>query len=287
MTGKKRRILGLILFFLSVIGYPSDVFGADFSQGLIIRIINAPKDPYYLEVLTRNQVIPTPTDTPSLDYPKELAPPVAALTAQGWIPFHEAGAPLHYHGILGEDYGDYREHRFYAPGLGRDFIFLMVGKDSGKVTISPVLQKTMAEQIVDYDYATGLVRPLNGILGYLLMFLTIFLPAVVTKLTLLGVFKIPYRDNWRIVLLTSLASAVFVIAGSGRILVDEGKAPALTGTLITLPILILFEFLLYCWKFENSDRRRILGFTSSANLISMLIYLMTLVTSHRMFLAGF
>lgn len=287
MTRKKRRILGLILFFLSVLGYPSVVFAADFSHGLIIRVLDAPKETYYLEIMTRTSVNPAVADTPSLEYPRELTKPVSDLMQQGWVPFHPVGEPLHYEGILGEDYGDYREHRFYAPELKGDFLILIVSKETAKVTVSPVFSMTMAEQIVDYKKFSGTARPYNLPFGYFLMFLTILLPAAAIKLLLLANFKIPYRDNGKTVFLTSLLAALLTVAGSGQVLYHFGRPAAINAIILVLPVLILTEFLIYRKKLRNTTVRRILSYVLTTEIISMFLYFVTLVTSHRMFLAGF
>lgn len=287
MTGKKRRILGLILIFLVVIGYPSALYAADLSRGLIIRVLHAPAESYYLEVFTKQPLAKAQVDTPVFDYPVELSSPVEALVRQGWIPFHEPEQPLPDQAVLGQDFGDYREHRFYSPALSGDLLILTVLQSGGEVKTSPVLAMTMAEEIVDYDYVTGRIRPPNPILGYGLMFFSIFLPALFIKESLLGSFKIPYRSNGKVVFLTTLFSSFMVIAGSGQILVHSGRAPALTGALILVPVLLIVEYLVYRQTLHQVGKGRLVAYTATAGLGSLLLYLVTLFMSHRIFLSGF
>lgn len=286
MSDQKRRIFNLILFFFLTVGYSFPASAADPSNGLIIRVLNPPPGVYYLEVMTRQKAQPAPTGLPVIPYPSALSSATERFAAQGWIPFHDPTSGGTVLALRGEDFGGYREHRFYSADLAGEFTILTVSAE-GEARLSAVLQKTMAEQLVDYDYGRGVIRASQEGLGYVMMFFSIFVPMFLLEMVLLAAFRIPYQGNGKVVLLMNLFSALLVTGAAGRLLVQEGRLAALWGGLWLLPVLILLETLVYFRGFSRASRGRILAYSVGANLVSQLFFLSTLFTSHRLFLAGF
>lgn len=231
---KKRSVLWcmLILALTALLTVPVQADTGPKPQ-LIVRVENAPQEPYYLDLLEEGEGTGGDKEGLSWSYSEEeraaldegLLDALLAAVPEGYRACTvegTGGAPMW--GELAAEHTDRAGnplHTFSYAGVPETYRILLVTK-SGQSYLSPTLTRSVLQSSVTVDFAAGTVSAPPAALGYVLQFLATFLPTLFIEGVVLAAFGYSLRKSWRPFLLLNLvtqgALAAFLAAtalGSG------------------------------------------------------------------------
>lgn len=181
---------------------------------LIVRVENAPEEPYYLDILAEGNYEDGANSFDGLEWSysdeeiaaldQELLEALRAAVPEGWhacTAEGSTGAPM-----WGDLYPDEDGlHTFGYHGVPDTYRVLMVAK-SGKVFLSDVCTRKVLQSSATVDWAgrTVTVPPTRA--GYVLQFLSTFLPTILLEVLLLLLFGFSWKRNWKSFLLVNLVT---------------------------------------------------------------------------------
>ena len=181
---------------------------------LTIRVENAPKEPYYLDILAEGNYgdAANPFDGLEWSYSddeiaaldQELLEALRAAVPEGWhacTAEGSTGAPM-----WGDLYPDEDGlHTFGYHGVPDTYRVLMVTK-SGEVFLSAVCTRKVLQSSATVDWAGKAVTAPPTWVGYVLQFLSTFLPTILLEGLLLLAFGFSWKRNRKPFLLLNLVT---------------------------------------------------------------------------------
>ena len=259
---------------------------------LIVRVKNAPQEPYYLDLLAKgdwdaedgNRI-----DGIDWNYDgKEdtLDPDLLALLRDnvptGWhacVAQGTTGAP-----IYGELYSENTDasgndlHVFGYHGVPSTYRIILVTQ-SGKVWISDTLERKVLQSSVTVHWAddpesTTVTIP-STVTGYLLQFLATLVPTLLIEGALLLLFRYSWKKNWEAFLLVNVLTQGFLAVASVYVTAHNGVS-AWYLFFFLLPaelIILLVELYLYagCGLLTGHSKGRAAAYAITANLASAVL----------------
>lgn len=247
---------------------------------LTIRVVNAPTELYYLDLLIQN---PGSYDNlrngGSAPYDQALLDGLHSWENAGWYPAYAGGTNIPLFGDLtGEPDGGVMVHTFTYLGLPQTFRIAVSGAD-GTVQAAPdPFTRQVFRTSITYDYSKNAIVGVTPVcLSYAVQFLSTFLPTLVIEGLVLLLFGFKLRENWKFFLLLNFITQVVLTATLGTALITAG------------PLLVYFYFLpaelvvtlaemLACGRFlRGRSRRRRAAYALCANLASAAFGVFTLM----------
>lgn len=259
---------------------------------LIVRVKNAPQEPYYLDLLAKgdwgaedgNRI-----DGIDWNYDgKEdtLDPDLLALlhdnVPAGWhacVAQGTTGAP-----IYGELYSENTDasgnalHWFGYVGVPSTYRIILV-TESGKVWVSDILNRRVLQSSVTVNWSddtsavTVSVPPI--IPGYLLQFVATLVPTLLIEGIILLLFQYSWKQNWKAFLLVNLITQGLLAIASSVYAIQSG--PNMFSYLIFfLPaelFILIAEAYLYAGRgmLKGHSKKRAAAYAVTANLISAIL----------------
>lgn len=179
---------------------------------LTIRVENAPEEPYYLDILAEGNYEDAASSFDGLEWSysdeeiaaldQELLEALRAAVPEGWhacTAEGSTGAPM-----WGDLYPDEDSlHTFGYHGVPDTYRVLMVTK-SGEVFLSEVCTRKVLQSSATVDWAGRTVTVPPTWAGYVLQFLSTFLPTILLEGVLLLLFGFSWKRNWKPFLLVNL-----------------------------------------------------------------------------------
>lgn len=181
---------------------------------LTIRVENAPEEPYYLDILAEGNYEDAASSFDGLEWSysdeeiaaldQELLEALRAAVPEGWhacTAEGSTGAPM-----WGDLYPDEDGlHTFGYHGVPNTYRVLMVTK-SGEVFLSEVCTRKVLQSSATVDWAGRTVTVPPTWAGYVLQFLSTFLPTILLEGVLLMLFGFFWKRNWKPFLLVNLVT---------------------------------------------------------------------------------
>lgn len=276
----KRQVYTFIvcMFFLIT---PLSVFAlADMGPkpDLVIRVINAPDERYYLDLL-----IPRSGTISNLEYDwyetehdMEMVARLYDWGEKGWYPaFAMGGNGMLFGSLTGRQERGEMVHRFTYFGLPWTFRIVTATAHGAQATAESYTRGAF-HSVITYDYAENTFTAPPVWLLYLTQFLSTALPTLLIESILLLLFRFKWRENAKVFLLTNIATQFFLTVTMGRIFIVQGGYAAYYFMLLPIELAIfLAEGFVYVRHMEGGSMGRRIGYTICANAASMLIGILT------------
>lgn len=290
---KRKSLRVLVCALLASLALTTFAF-ADFGPKpqLIVRVKNAPQEPYYLDLLAKgdwgaedgNRI-----DGIDWNYDgKEdtLDPDLLALLRDnvpaGWhacVAQGTTGAP-----IYGELYSENTDasgnalHRFGYVGVPSTYRIILV-TESGKVWVSDILNRRVLQSSVTVNWSDDTsavtVSVPSTIPGYLLQFVATLVPTLLIEGIILLLFQYSWKQNWKAFLLVNLITQGLLAIASSVYAIQSG--PNMFSYLIFfLPaelFILIAEAYLYAGRgmLKGHSKKRAAAYAVTANLISAIL----------------
>ena len=259
---------------------------------LIVRVKNAPQEPYYLDLLAKgdwdaedgNRI-----DGIDWNYDgKEdtLDPDLLALLREnipaGWhacVAQGTTGAPM-----WGELYAEGTDasgnalHWFGYVGVPSTYRIILV-TESGKVWVSDILNRRVLQSSVTVNWSDDTsavtVSVPSTIPGYLLQLVATLVPTLLIEGIILLLFQYSWKQNWKAFLLVNLITQGLLAIASSVYAIQSG--PNMFSYLIFfLPaelFILIAEAYLYAGRgmLKGHSKKRAAAYAVTANLISAIL----------------
>lgn len=201
---------------------------------LTIRVINAPAELYYLDLLIQD---PGSYDNlkygDSAPYDQELLGGLHSWEDEGWYPAYAGGTKIPLFGDLtGVSENGVMVHTFTYLGLPQTFRIAVSGADGTVQAVSEPFTRQVFRTTITYDYANNAVVGVTPVwLSYAVQFLSTFVPTLIIEGLILLLFGFKLRENLKFFVLLNLFTQVALTATLGTALITSG------------PLLAYFYFL--------------------------------------------
>ena len=244
---------------------------------LTIRVENAPEEPYYLDILAEGNYEDAASSFDGLEWSysdeeiaaldQELLEALRAAVPEGWhacTAEGSTGAPM-----WGDLYPDEDGlHTFGYHGVPNTYRVLMVTK-SGEVFLSEVCTRKVLQSSATVDWAGRTVTVPPTWAGYVLQFLSTFLPTILLEGVLLMLFGFFWKRNWKPFLLVNLVTQGGLALYFSLQAVQNGVSYGYFLLFIPAEIAIaLVEAGLYTQLLTGRSRRRAFVYGLTANICS-------------------
>ena len=216
MKCKPLICLLLLLSNIFLLTFTLDLNAAGPIPQLKIKVKNAPKELYYLDLLKNS-----PTGQSNISdigkYNPDMIKLLHSYENEGWFPAYAGGtnAPL-WGDLTGVKEIDRITHTFEYFGL--PFIYrIIIVTESGDVQVSRVMTRAAMpnQSSVTYDYKSGMFISTPVWLAYIVRFLVICMPALIIELIVLKLFKFKLRNNWKPFIFMNLFTQLLLIITLG------------------------------------------------------------------------
>ena len=255
---------------------------------LTVKVVNAPSEPYYLDLLEKGDYqghtygSGDGDDTYSgLDWSyseeeiaaldDELLDALRAAVPEGWHACTAQGtngAPM-WGDLIGSDAGGVRLHSFRYHGVPDTYRIILVTK-SGESWVSDTLHRATLQSSATVDWAKRTASAPSAATAYLLQFFCTLLPTLLIEGVLLFIFGYRSKKSWRSFLVVNLVTQGGFAAYLAVSVMQNGANAWMT-VFFYLPIEIvitLAELLLYRWLLTEKSKSRATVYAISANVCS-------------------
>lgn len=279
-----RRIPRSILLFLLAALLLAGTAIADFGPKplLFVKMVNAPEEPYYLDLLEEGNLEDLEYVNGGLDWEwstksgpidEELLALFLSAVPDGWHACTAQGArSLMWGDLPGTMERGVRIHNF-GYTLPRSYRILAVTA-SGETWISDAMSRSAALQSsVTVDWAAKTVKVPPVWVGYVMQFLATLLPTLLIEGLILLAFRFDWRRNWRAFLLVNLLTQGALSAAVAYCAVGSGFN-VMWYVLLIVPaevLIALVEAGLYCKLLRGRSKARAFVYGLTANAASALL----------------
>ena len=268
----KRSLRAALIAVLTAVCLTT-VVRADFGpkDALVVRVVNAPGETYYLDLLYRPKDGAVLHDNLTEAERAALNPAMIKRLREnpaGLTPVLAEGTSIPVFGSLtGQPAGGCMKHVFSYYGLP-DTYRIIITTESGETRISEEYTRRALQSSITYDYATGRasVPPLWR--QYLLQFAASCAATLVIEGAVLLLFRFSLRKNAAVFVLVNLATQVFLTAVMGRALILGGTLSARFTQIPCELAILIAEAAAYAFLLRGHSRARRIGCAVCANLAS-------------------
>ena len=260
---------------------------------LTVKVVNAPSEPYYLDLLEKGDYqghtygSGDGDDTYSgLDWSyseeeiaaldDELLDALRAAVPEGWHACTAQGtngAPM-WGDLIGSDAGGGRLHSFRYHGVPDTYRIILVTK-SGESWLSDTLHRATLQSSVTVDWAAKTVSVPPAVVAYALQFLCMLIPTLLIDGVLLYVFGYRSKKSWKRFLLVNLITQGGFAVYLAVTVLNHGVSG--WSLLFYIPIelvITLAEVLLDRWLLTEKGKGRAMGYAIVANIHSATVGLL-------------
>ena len=264
MNAHLRRLLLIIMaaMLLTVTAF------ADFGPKpqLVVEVKNPPEELYYLDLLEESFAEKLYNINDAISELDPMYDPLIAAVPEGWhacLAQGTNGAPI-WGDLIGKD----GIHTFGYHGLPRTYRILIVTK-SGETWVSEPHTRTVLQSSVTVNWASKSVYTPPVFVGYLLQFLSTFVPTILLEGILFGLFgMVSTRNLCRFLLVNFLTQGILAVYCSITFLQQGFHALMLAPFVMIECLITLAELILYRRCFPEFSLKRIFFYTISANALS-------------------
>ena len=269
MISKKLKIMFMLLLLISIL-VPTTVF-ADTGpkDSLTVYVKNPPKEQYYLDLLAENTGKYTNiTDEQKDKLNKDMVKMLYSFKEDGWLPALVEGTSAPMWGKLtGDADGDMMVHKFGYVGLPDTYRIIIV-TESGDVSVSEPLTRKALQSSVTYDFETGMAEVPSTSRAYLSQFLFTCCFTLLIEGVLLILFGFRLKENWKVFLITNVATQIVLTATVGVTLIKSGSLAAF---LMQFPVelaILIFESIIFGLLLKGGTKMKRYGYGIAANIAS-------------------
>ena len=260
---------------------------------LTVKVVNAPSEPYYLDLLEKGDYqghtygSGDGDDTYSgLDWSysgeeiaaldDELLDALRAAVPEGWHACTAQGtngAPM-WGDLIGSDAGGVRLHSFRYHGVPDTYRIILVTK-SGESWVSDTLHRATLQSSATVDWAAKTVSVPPAVVAYALQFLCMLIPTLLIEGVLLYVFGYRSKKSWKRFLLVNLITQGGFAVYLAVTVLNHGVSG--WSLLFYIPIelvITLAEVLLDRWLLTEKGKGRAMGYAIVANIHSATVGLL-------------
>ncbi len=257
---------------------------------LTVKVVNAPSEPYYLDLLEKGDYqghtygSGDGDDTYSgIDWSYHgekrallddgLLEAMRAAVPEGWhacTAQGSNGAPM-YGDLIGEPVGSTRLHIFGYHGVPDTYRILIVTK-SGESWVSDTLHRATLQSSATVDWAKRTASAPSAAVAYLLQFFCMLLPTLLIEGVLLYVFGYRSKKSWKRFLLVNLITQGGFAVYLAVTVLNHGVSG--WSLLFYLPIeliIMVVELLAYRRLLTEKSRGRAVGYAVAANVCSAVV----------------
>ena len=258
---------------------------------LTVKVVNAPSEPYYLDLLEKGDYqghtygSGDGDDTYSgidWSYSEEeiaaldddLLDALRAAVPDGWHACLAQGVngPPIWGDLVGEDAGNGTQlHTFGYVGVPDTYRILIVTK-SGESWVSDTLHRATLQSSATVDWAARTASAPSAGVAYALQFLCMLLPTLLIEGLLLFAFGYRSKRSWRVFLLVNLVTQGAFAVYLAVIVLNHGVSG--WSLLFYIPIEIIItavELLCYRRLLTEKSRGRAVGYAVAANVCSAVV----------------
>lgn len=260
---------------------------------LTVKVVNAPSEPYYLDLLEKGDYQGhtygsgdgddtysgidwsySEEEIAALD--DELLDALRAAVPEGWHACTAQGtngAPM-WGDLIGEPIGSTRLHIFGYHGVPDTYRILIVTK-SGESWVSDTLHRATLQSSVTVDWAAKTVSVPPAVVAYALQFLCMLIPTLLIEGVLLYVFGYRSKKSWKRFLLVNLITQGGFAVYLAVTVLNHGVSG--WSLLFYIPIelvITLAEVLLDRWLLTEKGKGRAMGYAIVANIHSATVGLL-------------
>ena len=248
-----------------------------------IILENAPEEAYYLDLL-----IPDENHTPysnlyegEAQFDAKMLAMLKESPVKGWHAALTVGTPVPLFGTLtGERDGTSATHRFSYFGVPDTYRIFIVTK-SGERYLSDIVHKTVFQETVTATITSGSITVSSISLGEidvtakspvatcLLQFLATFLPTLLIEFLVFLLFRIPWKRNLPLILVTNLVTQGALMALMTFRMTTGGILDAYFLFVPLEIVIFLAEATVYAVAMRETTRRRAVLYGLLANAASM------------------
>ncbi|MDR1629013.1 MAG: hypothetical protein LBS36_02200 [Oscillospiraceae bacterium] len=267
-----KKLFSVIFFSLLLLCALSVPAAADMGPkpGLTVKVKNAPDELYYLDLLVKSESRYENLGEERVNYDQAMLAVLDQYHDDGWRPALTAGTSTPLFGKLtGSEQNGQMVHRFSYYGVPAEYRVILVTQ-SGTIRVTDPLERKTFQSTVVYDYATGETVTPAVPPAYLVQFLVTCIPTLLIEGLVLLLFRYRLKKNFKVFLLTNVATQVALTALLGSVLIFGGS---FGGKLLLLPIeacITLAEALIYKNKLKGYSARRAVAYAVCANAASLL-----------------
>ncbi len=245
---------------------------------LVVRVVNAPEELYYLDILAEGEFDPdrgyegiewSYSDEEAAALDQALLADLRDAVPQGWhacTAEGSTGAPM-----WGDLEGEDGMHAFRYVGVPETYRVLMVTR-SGEVWTSGALHRRVLQSSVTVDWAAKTAAAPPVWRGYVLQFLATLLPTLLIEGLLLLAFRFSWRQNWRVFLLVNLATQGALAVFMSVNVIRDGVGWWFLILLVPVELVIAFlEAGLYRKWLKGRSKGRAFAYGLAANAASALL----------------
>ena len=258
---------------------------------LTVKVVNAPSEPYYLDLLEKGDYqghtygSGDGDDTYSgLDWSyseeeiaaldDELLDALRAAVPEGWHACTAQGTngvPM-WGDLLGEDAGNgTRLHTFGYHGVPDTYRIILVTK-SGESWVSGVLHRATLQSSATVDWAARTANAPSPAMAYALQFLCTLLPTLLIEGLLLFAFGYRSKRSWLVFLLVNLVTQGGFAVYLAVTVLNHGVSGWSLIFYIPIEVIItLVELLLYRRLLTEKNKARAAVYAIAANLCSAVL----------------
>lgn len=268
------KCLTLFCLFAALLSATASANSAAPDYRVAIRVVNAPDELYYLDILEKSDGEAEIFYRDGLD--QELQEALKYAAPDGWRPC-SMSTTLWEQQFTGDIAGNNGVHVFHGFDTPRVFRILVV-TTSGESWVSESMERQMWNSTVkvDWEKKTAVMPPVQIL--YILQFLSTLLPTLLIEGLIFYAFRFPGKRNWLIFLLVNLVTqgALSVILCMN--IVGSNGSYILLGMLILLPVELVIAFVeagLYMALLRGQPNHKRFAYGIAANAASYLLGLFT------------
>ena len=254
---------------------------------LTVKVVNAPSEPYYLDLLAEGAFEhEDDVDYSGVDWSYHgekrallddgLLEAMRAAVPEGWhacTAQGSNGAPM-YGDLIGEPVGSTRLHIFGYHGVPDTYRILIVTK-SGESWVSDTLHRATLQSSATVDWAKRTASAPSAVVAYALQFLCMLIPTLLIEGVLLYVFGYRSKKSWKRFLLVNLITQGGFAVYLAVTVLNHGVSG--WSLLFYIPIelvITLAEVLLDRWLLTEKGKGRAMGYAIVANIHSATVGLL-------------
>ncbi len=260
MKAHLRRLIFIIMaaMLLTVTAF------ADFGPKpqLVVELKNPPDELYYLDLLAEGSAEGFTGELSTLDLMYDI---LVDAIPEGWHACVAQGTGVP---IWGDLIGQNGIHTFGYHGVPRTYRILIVTK-SGDTWVSEPHTRTLLQSSVTVNWASKSVYSPPVFVGYLLQFLSTFVPTILLEGIMLALFGMVSTRNLCRFLLVNFLTQGILAAYCSITFLQQGFNLMMLAPFVMIECLItLAELILYRRCFPDFSLKRIFAYTISANALS-------------------
>ncbi len=237
---------------------------------LKITVLNAPQEPYYLDLLVRSDDLGSNGENlEGLD--PQMIEQLKSLESEGWYPALVNGTAIPLFGELTGSVINGKQVHTFGYHLPDDYRIILVTQ-SGRVTVSDPLSMDSFYTVLSFDAQIGQISKPSVLILYAIQFASTLIPTLIVEFGILLMFGLLSKRNFIVFLIMNLATQIFLTFTVNAALIQMGLLSAILMLVFVEVFIWLFEMMV-CWKSFDQKKKTWIRITYAlvANSVSFIL----------------